>query len=101
MVVPLPLLALDSRLSIETRAQRAIFCLLGQVFLKFWIGNILEVKLAEWFLFDQDSDQGEVHPVFVLLSVVICGEIWGPAGMLISVPLLALGQLFVARKLQE
>merc|ERR1712008_135478 len=46
--------------------------------------NIIEVKLIE-------SDKKlRMHPVMILLSVGIFGYLWGPTGMLLSVPLMAL-----------
>ncbi|CAE8690409.1 unnamed protein product [Polarella glacialis] len=31
----------------------------------------------------------ETHPVLILFAVIICGEVWGTTGMLISVPLIS------------
>lgn len=31
----------------------------------------------------------ETHPVLILFFVVLAGEIWGPVGMLISVPVVS------------
>eukprot|EP00435_Cladocopium_sp_Y103_P032427 s1310_g8.t1 len=36
-----------------------------------------------------------LHQVLILFAVVLCGEIWGVAGMLISVPLLSLVRLLL------
>merc|ERR1712190_720396 len=56
----------------------------GQLALKFAFSNVIEVKLIE-------SDKKlRVHPVMILLSVGIFGYLWGPTGMLLSVPLMAL-----------
>ena len=57
--------------------------LLGQGALKFAFANVIEVKLIE-------SDQKlKMHPVAILLSVALWGHVWGPTGMLLSVPLMA------------
>jgi len=82
MVLPCPVILLDSRLD---RPFLTLFtAVMGQLMLKFAFGNILEVKLIE-------SDKKlRMHPVMILLSVGIFGHIWGPTGMLLSVPLMAL-----------
>merc|ERR1719265_1074632 len=57
---------------------------LGQLALKFAFSNIIEVKLIE-------SDKKlRMHPVMILLSMGIFGYLWGPTGMLLTVPLMAL-----------
>jgi len=35
----------------------------------------------------------ETHPVLILFAVIICGEVWGTTGMLISVPLISMVRL--------
>merc|ERR1711879_1003215 len=35
----------------------------------------------------------ETHPVAILFFVVLAGEVWGPVGMLVSVPFVALARL--------
>jgi len=56
----------------------------GQLFLKFIFSNVLEVKLIE-----RDKEMN-IHPVWVLLGLSYFGYLWGPIGMLISVPLMAM-----------
>merc|ERR1719203_1025022 len=82
MVLPCPIIILDSRLD---RPFLVLFTsVLGQLALKFAFSNIIEVKLIE-------SDKKlRMHPVMILLSVGIFGYLWGPTGMLLSVPLMAL-----------
>mmetsp|Transcript_7389 Transcript_7389/g.16213 ORF Transcript_7389/g.16213 Transcript_7389/m.16213 type:complete len:460 (+) Transcript_7389:156-1535(+) len=81
MILPVPVIVLDSRLSspLLTLALASG----GQLVLKFIFGNCLEVKLIEM---DQEAS---IHPVWVILGLNYFGYIWGPTGMLISVPLLA------------
>mmetsp|Transcript_31416 Transcript_31416/g.83619 ORF Transcript_31416/g.83619 Transcript_31416/m.83619 type:complete len:479 (-) Transcript_31416:131-1567(-) len=82
MVLPCPVILLDGRL--ERPVLTLIVALLGQLAIKFAFTNIIEVKLIE-------SDKKlRMHPVMILLSVGIFGHLWGPTGMLISVPLMAL-----------
>ena len=82
MVLPCPVILLDSRL--ERPLLVLLTALLGQLGLKFAFSNIIEVKLIE-------SDKKlRVHPVMMFLSVGIFGYLWGPTGMLLSAPLMAL-----------
>mmetsp|Transcript_8006 Transcript_8006/g.17854 ORF Transcript_8006/g.17854 Transcript_8006/m.17854 type:complete len:505 (-) Transcript_8006:72-1586(-) len=82
MVLPVPVILLDSRL--ERPLLVLITAICGQLALKFAFSNIVEVKLIE-------SDKKlRMHPVMILLSVGIFGYLWGPTGMLLSVPLMAL-----------
>jgi len=82
MVLPCPLIILDSRF--ERPLLVLLISVLGQLALKFAFSNIIEVKLIE-------SDKKlRMHPVMILLSVSIFGYLWGPTGMLLSVPLMAL-----------
>lgn len=82
MVLPCPVIILDSRID---RPMLVLFvAILGQLALKFAFSNIIEVKLIE-------SDKKlRMHPVMILLSVGVFGYLWGPTGMLLSVPLMAL-----------
>lgn len=82
MLLPCPVILLDSRLDRPMLVM--ITAVLGQLALKFAFGNIIEVKLIE-------SDKKlRMHPVMILVSVGIFGYLWGPTGMLLSVPLMAL-----------
>merc|ERR1712232_185298 len=82
MFLPCPLILLDSRF--ERPALVLFTAILGQLALKFAFSNIIEVKLIE-------SDKKlRMHPVMILLSVSVFGHLWGPTGMLLSVPLMAL-----------
>ncbi|CAD7970384.1 unnamed protein product [Amoebophrya sp. A120] len=81
MVLPIPVILLDSRL--ERPFFTLFLALIGQIALKFAFANIIEVKLIE-------SDKKlKMHPVILLLSVAVWGHVWGPTGMLLSVPLMA------------
>merc|ERR1719396_3933 len=82
MVLPLPVVLLDSRL--ERPMLVMLSSVLGQLALKFAFSNIIEVKLIE------SDKKMRMHPVMILLSVSVFGHLWGPTGMLLSVPLMAL-----------
>jgi len=82
MVLPCPVIILDSRL--DRPFLVLVTAVMGQLALKFAFSNVVEVKLIE-------SDKKlRMHPVMILLSVGIFGYLWGPTGMLLSVPLMAL-----------
>merc|ERR1719168_348186 len=72
----------------DSRIERPFLVLVtamgGQLALKFAFSNIIEVKLIE------SDKKMRMHPVMILLSVGIFGYLWGPTGMLLSVPLMAL-----------
>merc|ERR1719183_1642296 len=81
MVLPVPVILFDSKLrSPFITLFIATACQLG---LKFVFANIIEVKLVE-----HDTTM-KMHPVVTLLALSFFGFIWGPTGMLLSVPLMA------------
>lgn len=81
MVLPVPLIIFDGR--IEDTWRRLLLCVGGQLALKFVCGNIVEVKLVE------AQNDMKMHPVIILFGVAFFGWIWGPTGMLLSVPIVA------------
>jgi predicted PurR-regulated permease PerM len=82
MCLPIPVILLDGRLSNPLATLLA--ALLGQLLLKFTFANYLEVKLIE------DDRMMMIHPVWILLGLTYFGFVWGPVGMLLSVPILAM-----------
>eukprot|EP00929_Paragymnodinium_shiwhaense_P067558 TRINITY_DN33986_c0_g1_i3.p1 TRINITY_DN33986_c0_g1~~TRINITY_DN33986_c0_g1_i3.p1 ORF type:complete len:444 (+),score=82.80 TRINITY_DN33986_c0_g1_i3:169-1500(+) len=82
ILVPIPVILLDGRI----QEPFVVLCLaiLGQLTLKFLFSNILEVKLIE------ADESMSIHPVWVLLGLSYFGFVWGPVGMLISVPIMAM-----------
>lgn len=82
MLTPIPVILLDGRISNPFLVLS--LALVGQLVLKFVVGNVLEVKLVE-----RDQEMS-IHPVWVILGLSYFGFIWGPTGMLISVPILAM-----------
>lgn len=96
IALPMPLIMLDSRMSVDGRLRVSLIVLGGQLSVKFIIGNIVET-----YLFGHDARFGEVHPVVMLLFIMLCGEIWGATGMLVSVPLLALLKLVLDDELRD
>eukprot|EP00931_Biecheleriopsis_adriatica_P120594 TRINITY_DN95720_c0_g1_i1.p1 TRINITY_DN95720_c0_g1~~TRINITY_DN95720_c0_g1_i1.p1 ORF type:complete len:471 (+),score=121.88 TRINITY_DN95720_c0_g1_i1:63-1415(+) len=82
MLGPIPVIILDGR--IEHPMLTLVEALVGQMILKVVFSNVLEVKLIE------TDREMSVHPVWVILGLSYFGFIWGPVGMLISVPMLAM-----------
>ncbi|CAJ1461676.1 unnamed protein product [Effrenium voratum] len=80
MLLSLPVILFDSRL--EAPAVTLLTALAAQLGLKFFFANIVEVKLVE-----NDSTM-KMHPVVTLIAVTFFGLIWGPTGMLLSVPMM-------------
>jgi len=81
ILLPMPVILFDSRL--ESPAFTLLVATMAQLGLKFVFANVVEVKLVE-------ADQlMKMHPVIILLAVTFFGFIWGPTGMLLSVPLVA------------
>lgn len=82
ILAPIPVILLDGR--IEHPFTILLLAIVGQLFLKLIFSNILEVKLIE------ADEEMSIHPVWVLLGLSYFGFVWGPVGMLISVPILAM-----------
>jgi len=81
MMLPMPVILFDSRL--EAPFLTLLSATAGQLGLKFVFSNIIEVKLVE------NDTTMKMHPVITLLAVAFFGFIWGPTGMLLSVPMMA------------
>lgn len=93
MLAPVPLILLNG--NIQSPVTYVIISLIGQVVLKLMIGNVLELRLVS------ADDEMSLHPVWVLLSLNYFGFLWGPVGMLISVPLLATLKSIVISREEE
>jgi len=81
IVLPCPVIILDGRH--EDPVTTLVVCLVGQFILKFVFGNLVEVALIE------TQKEMRMHPVIILFFVAFFGWIWGPTGMLLSVPLMS------------
>eukprot|EP00441_Pelagodinium_beii_P035849 CAMPEP_0197627208 /NCGR_PEP_ID=MMETSP1338-20131121/5882_1 /TAXON_ID=43686 ORGANISM="Pelagodinium beii, Strain RCC1491" /NCGR_SAMPLE_ID=MMETSP1338 /ASSEMBLY_ACC=CAM_ASM_000754 /LENGTH=304 /DNA_ID=CAMNT_0043197863 /DNA_START=412 /DNA_END=1323 /DNA_ORIENTATION=- len=81
MILPAPFILLDGRL--DSPGIILVQATLGQLVLKVVFNNIFETKLI------QDDHAMSIHPLWVLLSINYFGYIWGPIGMMISVPILS------------
>jgi len=81
IVLPLPVILFDGNL--ENPLEKATFVLVGELLLKLIYGNIVEVIVLE------SDAQMRMHPVVILLCIAFFGWIWGPTGMLLSVPIMA------------
>mmetsp|Transcript_129935 Transcript_129935/g.363665 ORF Transcript_129935/g.363665 Transcript_129935/m.363665 type:complete len:442 (+) Transcript_129935:116-1441(+) len=81
MLLPVPVILFDGRL--ERPLLNLMLALAGQFCLKFIFSNIIEVKLVE------RQNDFRMHPVTILFFVAFFGGVWGPTGMLVSVPIVA------------
>ncbi|CAK0880013.1 unnamed protein product [Prorocentrum cordatum] len=81
ILLPMPVILFDSR---QDAPGGTLALATGcQLMLKFVFANVVEVKLVE-------ADRlMKMHPVIILLAVTFFGLIWGPTGMLLSVPFVA------------
>jgi len=69
---------------IENPGHTLILALCGLGALKMFWSNFVEVKLIE------NDDRMTMHPVVTLLSIGVFGLIWGPTGMMLSVPFMGI-----------
>ena len=76
-LLPIPLIFLDARLNWMSK----LMCLLLPFAAHTIIGNYVEPKL-----FGRSLD---LHPIVVLLSMSLWAAVWGVAGAILSVPLVA------------
>jgi len=100
IVLPVPLLLLDSRVPMDIRVENLATAAVGMLAIKFVVSNGLESvlmgksQILAGALGEGNVDE-ETHPVIILFVVVLCGQIWGVTGMLISVPLISMIRLLV------
>ena len=50
-------------------------------------GNVVAPKLQ--------GEAVDVHPIAIMFSLLVCSELWGPVGMLISTPVAAVVKVFI------
>lgn len=81
LLLPVPIIVFDSRN--ESPLGTLLVATMAQLGLKFIFANVIEVKLVEADIVMK------MHPVIILLAVAFFGYVWGPTGMLLSVPLAA------------
>lgn len=82
MMMPTPVILLDSRL----RHPFIGFILsgVGQTLLKAFWANYVEVKLV------QSDHEMKMHPVWIVFGLMYFGHTFGPVGMLVAVPVMAM-----------
>lgn len=78
IILPIPVVLFDARL--DHPAIVLTIGLTSNLLLKCLWANIIEVKLVE------RQREMRMHPVVILFFVAFFGWIWGPTGMLLSVP---------------
>lgn len=104
MALPVPLVMLNGALGdVVKRLWILLWVELGMLLIKTIVSNVLESaamgknKVLAGVL-DEGENAGhfvETHSAIVLLAVIVWGEIWGPIGMLISVPLISVVRLVI------
>ncbi|WP_037373327.1 AI-2E family transporter [Salinimicrobium xinjiangense] len=57
------------------------------IIITFTVAQFVESYILEPYIV---GDQVDLHPLFVILSVIIGGMVWGVAGMVLSIPVLAI-----------
>lgn len=82
ITIPIPVIILDSR--IPNPGHTLLVALCGLSAIKMFWSNVVEVKLIE------SDDRMTMHPVVTLFSIGIFGLIWGPTGMMLSVPFMGI-----------
>lgn len=81
IVLPLPIMLFDARINHPLLTLGTVFG--GNLTLKCLWANVIEVKLVE------SQEEMRMHPVVILFFVAFFGWLWGPTGMLLSVPAMA------------
>lgn len=84
-LLPLPIVLLDP----QATPVVMVLAILGPGAVQFTIGNILEPKLM-----GRDLD---LHPITVLMVLIFWGMLWGPIGMILSVPMTAVIKIVLSR----
>lgn len=84
------------------RMEVLFWAVAGMCLIKILVSNLLEAwvmgrnKVLAGAVENHEMEKiKETHPVLILFAVVICGNIWGQVGMLISVPLISLMRLTI------
>merc|ERR1712187_437290 len=103
MVLPIPMILLIPLPSSD--ASRVVMLgrfIIGMCVIKVLVSNVLESYLMghnptlSGAVRDHQLEEiKETHPVVILFIVVFAGQIWGPTGMLLSVPLVSLARLML------
>ena len=83
-LIPLPLVLLDPGLSVTTKVLAFVLPLCVHLV----VGNIVEPHIF--------GDSLELHPIVVLLSLAFWAVLWGVAGMILAVPLIAVMRIILS-----
>lgn len=81
-LLPVPVIAFDS--SLPNPLVTLIVVLAAELLLKIFWGNFVEVRLV------QNDEELKIHPVWIIMGLFYFGFSFGPLGMLVSVPIIAL-----------
>lgn len=104
IALPIPIILLMPMPADSPHSRAAILgrFVVGMILIKLCVSNVLEsyvmghnATLSGAVKNHELVKIKETHPVVILFFVVLSGQIWGPLGMLISVPLLSLFRLML------
>jgi AI-2 transport protein TqsA len=87
ILLPLPMILLAPPEEVSMWAKALAIALPGTV--QFLMGNVLEPR---WM-----GKSLDLNPIMILLSLIFWGVIWGPIGMLLSVPITAVIKMLLER----
>lgn len=100
-LLPIPIILLMPMAS-DSRSAVLVRFIVGMVVIKLLVSNVLESYLMgrnhtlSGAVNNHELERmKETHPVIILFFVVLGGEIWGPTGMLISVPFISFVRLML------
>ncbi len=85
MLLPVPVVLLTGEISVTTK----IVALGLPALVQFLVGNVLEPK---WM-----GSSLDLNPIVILLALIFWGVLWGPVGMLLSVPITAVLKILLQR----
>lgn len=83
-LIPLPLVLLDPGLTVTTKVLVFVLPLCVHMV----VGNIVEPHIF--------GDSLDLHPIIVLLSLAFWAVLWGVAGMILAVPLIAVMRIILS-----
>lgn len=84
-LLPLPVIFLIPDITYD----RIALALIIPGAIQFAIGNIIEPKIM--------GEALDLHPVVILMSLIFWGMLWGPIGMLLAAPLMAITKIILSK----
>lgn len=85
MLLPLPIILLTGEITVTTK----VLAIALPAVVQFLAGNVLEPK---WM-----GSSLDLNPIVILLALIFWGVMWGPVGMLLSVPITSVLKILLER----